>query len=129
MVRRTAHLVIIASKVVILSGGHLRPSVYYRLPNYIKQFGLEAAVEVADFEFDHVAAIAALVEKEKVDCDFTLTRSFDIYTDKEEAEAAKKYYDEFKVAGIAKRTIDDLVWTDAEHAEEVGAVQKQCPCG
>jgi hypothetical protein len=29
-----------------------------------------------------VPAIAALVEKEKIDCDFTLTKSFDIYTDK-----------------------------------------------
>jgi glycine/D-amino acid oxidase-like deaminating enzyme len=104
-----------------LLGGHLRPSVYSRIPKYSKQFGLEAAVEVADFEFDHVATIASLVEKEKIDCDFTLTRSFDIYTDKEEAEIAKKYYDEFKAAGIAKSTIDDLVWTEAEHAEEVHA--------
>jgi hypothetical protein len=89
------------------------------MPKYIQQFGLEAAVEVADFEFDHVSAIATLVEKEKIDCDFTLTRSFDAYTVKEEAEATKKHYDELKVAGIAKNTMDDLTWTDAEHAEGV----------
>jgi hypothetical protein len=68
-----------------------------------------------------VPTIAALVEKEKIDCDFTLTRSFDIYTDTEEAETAKKHYEEFKAAGIAKSTIDDLIWTSLEHAEEVSA--------
>lgn len=84
-------------------------------------------VEVADFEFDHVAAIAALVEKEKIDCDFTLTRSFDIYTNKEEAAKAKKYYDESKAAGVAKSTIDDLVWTDVDHAEEASTFPPSCP--
>jgi hypothetical protein len=53
------------------------------MPKYTQQFGLEAAVEVAGFEFDHVPTIAALVKKEKIDCDFTLTRSFDVYTVKE----------------------------------------------
>ena len=100
-------------------GGHLRPSVYSRLPRYIEQYGLKAAVEVAELEFDHVEAIAALVKKENIDCDFTLTRSFDIYTDRIEAETAKKCYEELKAAGIAKSTIDDLIWTDAEQAEEV----------
>ncbi len=99
--------------------------VYSRIPCYTKQFGREAAVEVADFEFDHVPAIAALVEKEKIECDFTLTKSFDIHTDKVQAETAKKYYDDFKAAGIAKSTMDGLIWTDAEQAEEASAVAYQ----
>jgi hypothetical protein len=66
-----------------------------------------------------VLTIAALVEKEKIDCDFTLTRSFDIYTEKELAETAKRSYDELREARVASRTIDDLVWTEAENAEEV----------
>jgi hypothetical protein len=79
---------------------------------------------VADFEFDHVPTITALVEKEKIDCDFTLTKSFDIYTENEVAESAKNSYEELKAAGIAKNTIDDLVWTDAEDAEEVKCFSK-----
>jgi hypothetical protein len=109
-------------------GGHLRPFVYSRISKYTKQFGLEAAVEVADFEFDHVPVITALVGKEKIDCDFTLTRSFDIYTIKDEAETAKKDYDEFNAAGIAKSTINDLVWTDEEHAEEASTLQSYRAC-
>jgi hypothetical protein len=73
-----------------------------------------------------VAAIVTLVEKGKIDCDFTLTRSFDVYTDKGEAETAKRHCDEFKEAGIAKNTMNDLVWTGAEHAEEVSASPSQC---
>jgi hypothetical protein len=113
------------SKADQTSGGHLRPAVYSRILSYTKQFGLEAAVEVANFEFDHVPALAALVEEEKIDCDFTLTKSFDIYTDILQAKTAKKYYNEFKAAGIAKHTMDDLIWTDAEHAEEVSAAAYQ----
>jgi glycine/D-amino acid oxidase-like deaminating enzyme len=112
-------IIIINELIYQRPGGHLRPSVYSRLPRYIKQYGVEAAVEVASLEFDHVQTIAALVKKENIGCDFTLTRSFDIYTDKTEAEAAKKSYEELKAAGIAKSTIDDLIWADAEHAEEV----------
>jgi hypothetical protein len=129
MVHSTPSLLVnvffLRNKLIRTSGGHLRPAVYSRIPNYTKQFGLEAAVEVADFEFDHVPAIAAPVEKEKIDCDFTLTKSFDIYTDKIQAETAKKYYHEFKAAGIAKSTMDDLIWTDAKHAEEASAVAYQ----
>ncbi len=58
-----------------IEGGHLRPSVYARLSRYIKEFGVEAAVEVADFEFDHIQAIADVVKKEKVECEFNLARS------------------------------------------------------
>jgi proline dehydrogenase len=99
--------------------GHLRPSVYARLPRYIKKFGVKAAVEVADFEFNHVSTIAELVKKEKIDCDFVLTRSSDCTNDPEEAAALKAAYLKLKEAGIAKSTIDDLEWTDADKAEEV----------
>lgn len=102
-------------------GGHLRPSVYSGIPRYTKQFGLDAAVELADFEFDHVPVIAELVKKENIDCDFTLTRTFDIYTDKDAAAEAKKVYLELKAAGVAKTTINDLEWTDADKAEAVNS--------
>ncbi|TVY84362.1 Gamma-glutamylputrescine oxidoreductase [Lachnellula suecica] len=101
------------------NGGHLRPSVYPRLPYYIKEYGKDAAEHLADFEFDHVQAIAELVKKEGIDCDFELTRSYDIYTDLDQAQAAKKKYLRYKEAGIAKSTMDDLEWTDQDRAEEV----------
>jgi hypothetical protein len=100
-------------------GGHLRPSVYPRLSYYIEEYGREAAEALTDFEFDHVPAIADLIKKEGIECDFELTRSYDIYTDVEQAEAAKKNYLKLKEMGVAKSTIDDLEWTDSDRAEEV----------
>jgi hypothetical protein len=93
--------------------------VYARLPRYIEKFGVEAAAEVADFEFNHVSTIAELVKKENIDCDFVLTRSFDCTTNPEEAVDLKAVYLKLKEAGIAKSTVDDLEWTDAGKAEQV----------
>jgi hypothetical protein len=106
-------------KLTFTTGGHLRPSVYPRLPHYIEEYGVEAAEGLADFEFDHVPAIAHLIRKEGIECDFELTRSYDIYTDVEQAEAAKKNYLKLKEMGVANSTIDDLEWTDSDRAEEV----------
>lgn len=103
----------------IPTGGHLRPSVYARLSRYIKEFGLTAAVEVADFEFDHIKAIADLIEKEKIECEFALCRSYDIYTDQAEADDAKREYLELKSAGVCPETMDDVVFYEGEEARKV----------
>ncbi|KUJ19730.1 FAD dependent oxidoreductase [Mollisia scopiformis] len=110
------------------NGGHLRPSVYSRLTKWIKKYGLEAAEELAKFEFDHIRAVADVVKKEKIDCDFKLSRSFDIHTEPEVAAAAKKDYLELKKAGIAKTTIDDIVFTDGDDAEQVSGVKGCVAC-
>jgi proline dehydrogenase len=102
-----------------LRGGHLRPAVYNLLPDYIKRYGLEAASEVADFEFAHVQTVAQLIKKEKIDCDFTMTKTFDVYTDVEKAKEVKHAYHQLLKAGVAKTTMDDLTWTDSDRAEEV----------
>jgi hypothetical protein len=73
-----------------------------------------------------VQAIADLVEKEGIDCDFELTRSYDIYTDKEQAEVAKENYLKFKEAGVARSTMEDLEWTDADRGEEVHSCCFNC---
>jgi glycine/D-amino acid oxidase-like deaminating enzyme len=113
----------IGDLVLTKVGGHLRPSVYARLSKYIDEFGIEAAVEVADFEFNHIQAIADLVEKEKIDCDFKLTRSYDIYTEQDSVDEARRSYDELKSAGVAKTTIDDLIWWEGEEAKKVFQIQ------
>jgi hypothetical protein len=101
------------------SGGHLRPAVYCRVTKWIEKHGLEAAEEIAKFEFDHLEVFANVVKKENIDCDFKLTRSFDIHTEPKWADAAKKEYLELKKAGIAKTTIDDIVFTYGEEAAKV----------
>lgn len=114
--------------MLIIPGGHLRPAVYHLLPEYIKRYGVEAAGEVAAFEDAHVQIIADLVKKDNIDCDFTLTKSFDVFTDVEKAKAAKKAHDELKAQGVAKSTLDGVTWTDADRAEEVSGVKGAVGC-
>lgn len=110
------------------NGGHLRPSVFSRLGKCIDMFGLDAALELADFEFDHIQAIADLVEKEKIDCDLKLCRSYDIYTEQDAVDSAREAYLKVKAAGIAKITVDDLVWTEGEEAEKFSGVKGAIGC-
>jgi glycine/D-amino acid oxidase-like deaminating enzyme len=101
------------------NGGHLRPAVHTRLTTLIEEYGLECAVELCDFEDAHVSAVKELIEKEGIECDFQLIRSFDVYTDREQARKVKDAYLKLKAEGVAKKTMDGLVWTDEEDAEKV----------
>lgn len=85
----------------------------------IREYGVEAAAELCAFEDRHVKALAELVEKEGIECDFVVTRSFDIHTNREDAEAAKKTFGVMKERGVALSTLEGLVWTDEEDAEKV----------
>ncbi|KAI8312261.1 hypothetical protein K4K61_010628 [Colletotrichum sp. SAR11_59] len=57
-------------------------------------YGKQAAAEMAVFEMSHVQAIKDLVEKEKIDCDFVLTRAYDVILDPELAEKTKREFDQ-----------------------------------
>lgn len=111
-----------------LLGGHLRPAVAHLLPSYIKLYGVEAAAEVAAFEDAHVQIISDLIAAEKIDCDFMVTKSFDIFTDIEEARAAKEAYDELLQTGVAKATMEGITWTGSDQAEEISGVKGAVGC-
>ncbi|KAK2757158.1 FAD dependent oxidoreductase superfamily protein [Colletotrichum kahawae] len=49
---------------------------------------------MAVFEMSHVQAIKDLVEKEKIDCDFVLTRAYDVILDPKLVEKTKKEFDQ-----------------------------------
>ncbi|KAK2861243.1 hypothetical protein FQN49_004398 [Arthroderma sp. PD_2] len=67
-------------------GGHLRPEMCSNVAKYISRHGVEAAAEVVKYEVSHLRAIADVVEREKIDCDLTMTRSLDVYVDQEMVE-------------------------------------------
>lgn len=75
------------------NGGHLRPDMYTPMTRLIDRAGVERALELTEFEIAHVHAIKSLVEKEKIDCDFSLTRSIDVWTSGETAQKAMDMYD------------------------------------
>lgn len=89
------------------------------MSKWIKKYGLEATEEIAQFEFDHLDAVADVVRNENIDCNFKLMRSFDVFTEPDVAAAAKKDHFQLKKAGIAKTTIDDVIFIDGKEAGKV----------
>lgn len=74
-------------------GGHLKPAVYSRLPDFIAKYGAETAAEYAEFEYKHVDVIAEVIKKENIWCEFEIVRSFDLYLDPEQAIKAKNVFE------------------------------------
>ncbi|KAH8657919.1 FAD dependent oxidoreductase [Xylariales sp. PMI_506] len=108
------------------NGGHLKPDVYYNVPKYIKKYGVKAAVEVANFEASQVLAVKELVEKEKIDCQFTLTRACDATLDEGLANATEAAFKELSMSGVAN--LKDVHFTPRKYAERVSGVKGALNC-
>jgi hypothetical protein len=87
---------------------------------YTERYGIEAAVEVVRFEISHMKEIEELVRKEKIDCDLTFTRSYDIYLDADHLAAAKGFYD--FLVGQGLDFIDDVKYFSQEDAQGVSTL-------
>ena len=53
--------------------------MYAGMVNNIDKYGLKAAAEMSNFEIVYIQAIKSLIERELIDCDFTLTSTFDVF--------------------------------------------------
>ncbi|KAF9251507.1 hypothetical protein DTO013E5_4065 [Penicillium roqueforti] len=103
------------------NGGHLRPDMYTPMARLIDRAGVERALEVTEFEIAHIHAIKSLVEKEKIDCDFTLTRSIDVWTNEETARKAEQMYD-----ALVSRDLNymkDVFFVSGKNAEGISGVK------
>lgn len=109
-----------------VQGGHLRPEVYFGMSDYIERYGIEAAAEISNHEVAHIQAIKKLVEKEHIDCDFTLTRTFDVFLDETFANKSKDAYDSMVKRGLT--SIQDAHFTPAKYAERVSGVKNAKGC-
>ncbi|KAM5343723.1 hypothetical protein ACJ41O_012260 [Fusarium nematophilum] len=108
------------------NGGHLKPDVYFNVPKYIKKYGVKAAVDVANFEASQVLAVKELVEKENIDCEFTLTRACDATLHEGLANETEEAFKELARSGVAN--LKDVHFTPREHAERVSGVKGALTC-
>ncbi|PWY73572.1 FAD dependent oxidoreductase superfamily [Aspergillus heteromorphus CBS 117.55] len=108
------------------NGGHLKPDVYNRIGNLAAEYGLEAAAEVAAFEMEHVSAVEAFVEKEKIDCDLEVNRVCEVQYDKSQLAKVKAGYDFLIAKGV--ETTRDVEFTPPESAEAVSGVKGALAC-
>ncbi|KAJ5502105.1 FAD dependent oxidoreductase superfamily [Penicillium fimorum] len=108
------------------NGGHLRPDMYTPMTRAIDRGGTERALEVIEFEIAHIQAIKSLVEKEKIDCDFTLTRSIDVWTNEETARKAKELYDTLVSRDL--EYMKDVFFVLGKDAEGISGVKGAKAC-
>lgn len=85
-----------------------------------QRFGEEAATEALNFSRKHVYALKKVVEEEGLDCEFELRRSYDIFCNDGEAEAARQYVRASQKVG--KQWTDDVDFIEEILAEQVSAV-------
>ncbi|PYI17678.1 FAD dependent oxidoreductase [Aspergillus violaceofuscus CBS 115571] len=108
------------------NGGHLKPDVYSRVGNLANEYGVEAAAEVAAFEMEHVSAVQALVEKEKIDCDMEVNRVCDVHFDPAQLAKVKAGFDSLVAKGV--KTVEDVSFTGLDAAEAVSGVKGARGC-
>lgn len=82
---------------------------------------MRAGAEIAEFEIAHVQALKELILREKIDCDFTLTRTCDVWNNQDAADEAKAVYDRLCLKPELSY-MEDVQFTTGEDAETVSSV-------
>lgn len=100
------------------NGGHLRPDMYGHILEYCNRRGADVGRSVAEFEIANMWAIKKVIEDERLDCDFALSRAVDAWCNEQSAQRAKKTYD--KLVGLGFEYMKDVFFTnDPKQAEAV----------
>ena len=87
------------------------------MQSFTQRFGEEAATEALNFSRAHVYALKKVVEEEGIDCEFELRRSYDVFCNDGEAEAARQYVRASQSAG--RQWTDDVALVEAKLVEQV----------
>lgn len=83
----------------------------------LESHGKEAADEVASFEARHLTEIGRLIKREKIDCDFVLTRTTDVCLYEEGSRGIENKLGKLADAGVVG--IDDVFHCLGKEAEGV----------
>ncbi|KAG0689589.1 hypothetical protein C6P40_004795 [Pichia californica] len=109
------------------NGGHLKSDLYYNYKNFRDKYGEKNAAEISNFEYDHTKAMKELVEEEKIDCDFVITRACDVHFDKICKEKAINGYNAVSKNPYVKY-MHDLQINYGEEAKTISKVEQSDVC-
>ncbi|KAF7910336.1 uncharacterized protein EAE98_012152 [Botrytis deweyae] len=109
------------------NGGHLRPDLYGHIPKYVNRSGVRSGAEIAEFEIAHVQALKELILREEIDCDFTLTRTCDVWNNQNAADEAKDVYDRL-LLNPELSYMEDVQFTIGKDAETILGVKGAKAC-
>ncbi|KAK6381295.1 hypothetical protein LTS17_004352 [Exophiala oligosperma] len=88
------------------NGGHLKLASWI-IKDTLEKWGVDAARDLIKSHIAHIMALKNVIEKEKIDCDFLVTRSFDVFMDSDEARQRE----------LDLRTYKDMGLDELEHVD------------
>lgn len=71
----------------------MKPDVYNGIAGLAADHGVEAAAEVAAFEAKHVSFLKEFIEREKIDCEYSVTKAIDVQLSRAHSATLKKAYE------------------------------------
>jgi glycine/D-amino acid oxidase-like deaminating enzyme len=95
----------------------LKPDLYNGIAGLAAEYGVDAAAEVAAFEAKHVSFLKEFIEKEKIDCDYSVTKAIDVQLDDDHTKRLKAGYEKLIKEGCAPTTAAKYIGTN--EAEKV----------
>ncbi|KAG7795737.1 hypothetical protein KL944_005228 [Ogataea haglerorum] len=70
------------------NGGHFKPSFYSSSISHTEKYGQKACADITNFEMAHLKELREVLEKEKLECEYIVTRGCDVYTSEKGAQKA-----------------------------------------
>lgn len=71
----------------------MKPDIYNGIAGLAADHGVEAAAEVAAFEAKHVAFLKEFIERENIDCDYSVTKAIDVQLSRSHSATLKEGYE------------------------------------
>jgi len=96
-------------------GGHAKLSTPFAR-QLAETHGPEAAAQMIRHQLDQVAALEEVVEKESIDCELLVTRSFDIFFDDRHAQQMYEF--------LSREQEKEMLWTKEVQWLEKGESDK-----
>ncbi|OJJ46794.1 hypothetical protein ASPZODRAFT_159578 [Penicilliopsis zonata CBS 506.65] len=100
------------------NGGHLKLATWIGRNTSVKH-GKAAVAEVIKNQLDQIAALKEVVEKENIDCEFHVTRSFDIFFDEGHAQEMQG----FVLAHQSETWSQHIHWVDASELAKITGIR------
>lgn len=88
---------------------------------YLEKFGPTEAQHIANMVHEQMTTVKHIVELEKLDCEFELRRSYDVFLDKTDAEQARTRFEACSADG--QPWIQDVSFLGKDMAAQVRSSQ------
>ena len=104
------------------NGGHVKVKTDTML-NMIEQDGYDRSEEFGDLVIKHIYALKEVVEREGLECEFEMRRSYDVFLTDAEAQRAKGRFEACRRAGQKWTREVDLI--GEEFAQRVSTLRRE----